>query len=201
MQKLAGLALIACGSLYPAPDAAAQAKPAAEQIAAAILAAPPDRRADARVLGYDAAGKLVTLRQGSNDMICLADDPVREGIEVNCYHISLEPFMARGRQLSEAGVQGMRRNEIRWAEAQEGKLKLPDRPAILYTVTGSRFDVTAGALEGEYRRSTIYIPYATTESTGLSTRSSTTDPWIMHGGTAGAHIMITPPRSGGGGGD
>jgi hypothetical protein len=131
-------------------------------------------------------------------MICLADDPAREGIEVNCYHNSLEPYMARGRELTAEGVQGMRRNEIRWTEAQQGKLKLPEKPAILYTVTGSRFDASAGRLEGEYRRSTIYSPFATTESTGLSTRSSTTEPWIMHAGTAGAHIMITPPRTGGG---
>ena len=47
--------------------------PAEDQIASAILAAPEDRRGGAGVLGYSTDGKLVTLRQADNDLICLAD--------------------------------------------------------------------------------------------------------------------------------
>jgi hypothetical protein len=172
---------------------AAAAQTPAAQIAAAVLAAPEDRRAGARVLGWDAAGKLVTLREGTNDMICLGDDPRTEGFESNCYHVSLEPYMARGRELLAQGITGDR-NQIRWKEVQEGKLRMPEKPAILYTLTGTRYDAATGKLEEAYRRSTLYAPFATTESTGLSTKASTTDPWIMFPGTAGAHIMITPPR-------
>jgi len=176
--------------------AAAQAPPAAQQVSAAVLAAPQDRRAGATVMGYDAGGRFVTLRKGSNDMICLADDPAREGFEVNCYHESLEPYMARGRELAAQGVK--ERNGPRWEEAKAGKLKLPERPAMLYTLSGDAWDAATGAVANEYRRSTMYVPYATAESTGLSTTGSTTDPWIMNPGTAGAHIMITPPRRSGG---
>jgi len=171
----------------------------AAQIAAAVLAAPEDRRAGAKVLSWDASGKLVTLREGSNDMICLGDDPKTEGFESNCYHISLEPYMARGRELLAQGVTGDR-NQIRWKEVQEGKLMMPEKPAILYTLTGTRFNEATGKVDEEYRRSTVYTPFATTESTGLSTKASSTDPWIMFPGTAGAHIMITPPRPARGGG-
>jgi len=45
------------------------------QVAAAILAGPAEQRAGATVLGFSSAGQLVTLRNGSNQLVCLADDP------------------------------------------------------------------------------------------------------------------------------
>src|SRR5438067_11836689 len=45
------------------------------QIAAAILAAPAELREGAAVLGYNAQGNLVSLREGKNELICLASDP------------------------------------------------------------------------------------------------------------------------------
>lgn len=192
--------LLAVAVLVPAGGADAQAMSAEAQITAAALAAPSDRREGVTVMGYDAAGKLVTLRRGTNDLICLADDPERDGFETACYHESLEPFMARGRELTAAGVAGQERTLARYREIEAGTLKMPEKPAILYILTGASFDPAAGAVANEYRRSTIYIPYATAESTGLSTMASETDPWIMFPGTPGAHIMITPARSRSGGG-
>jgi len=68
---------------------------AQRQIAAAVSTMPANLRANATVLGYNAAGKLVTLRKGSNDMVCLADDPAQKMFHVACYHRSLEPFMVQ----------------------------------------------------------------------------------------------------------
>jgi hypothetical protein len=181
-----------CFAFSMAAGAAAQTPSADPRIAATVLAAPEDRRADAKVMVWDASGKLITLREGTNDLICLGDDPKTEGFESNCYHTALEPYMARGRELTAQGVQGDR-NQMRWNEVQQGKLKMPDKPAVLYTLTGN-YDPATGKITQEYRRSTVYIPFATTESTGLSTKPSTTDPWMMYPGTPGAHIMITPPR-------
>lgn len=175
-------------------DAGAQAVTAADQIRIAVQAAPVDRREGARVLGFDAAGKMVTLREGTNDMVCSADDPAREGFEVACWHESIEPYMARGRQLAAEGVEGNDRNSIRWKEAESGTLRMPERPASLFILTG-RYDAATGTVQDEYRRSVLYIPFATAESTGLSTVPSDVDPWIMNPGTAGAHIMITPPSA------
>ena len=56
--------------------------PANRQITAAVSTAPAALRADATVLGYDSAGTLVTLRRGTNDLICLADDPRRKDFNV-----------------------------------------------------------------------------------------------------------------------
>ncbi len=200
MKRAARISLfVVVAGAVMAEEVAGQAASAEAQIMAAALAAPEDRRDGVTVLGYDGEGNLVTLRRGTNDLICLADDPAREGFETACYHESLEPFMARGRELTAAGVSGQERVRTRYAEAEAGALKMPERPALLYILAGTSFDAATGKVENEYRRSSIYIPGATAESTGLSTMASETDPWIMFPGTPGAHIMITPPRRTSGG--
>jgi hypothetical protein len=176
---------VAAGDPMPAPEA---------QIAAAVLAAPEDRRAGVAVLGYDANGALVPLREGSNDLVCLADDPTVKGISVVCYHRDLEPYMKRGRELRAEGVPDKLRGPTRWKEVESGTLKVPREPRMLYVLTGTAFDPATGALADAYERWVLYVPFATAESTGLPTTARASAPWLMDAGTAGAHIMITPPR-------
>jgi hypothetical protein len=38
----------------------------------------------------------------------------------------------------------------------------------------------------------VYIPYATSLTTGLSDKRQENGPWIMNAGTPKAHIMFTP---------
>lgn len=173
----------------------ADVPPADQQIATSILAAPAELREGAAVLGYNAQGELVKLREGKNEMICLASDPKKTAINVACYHKDLEPYMARGRELVAKGVTGQKRNDIRWKEIADGKLALPKEPRTLYVLTGNSFDAATGKLTNPYLRWVIYVPYATPETTGLSTKGSDGAPWLMSPGTAGAHIMINPPKS------
>ena len=169
--------------------------PAEEQIAASVQAAPEELRAGAAVLGYNAEGKLVELRKGTNELICLADDPKDAArFSASCYHKDLEPFMARGRELTAQGITGGNRNaEHRWKEIKEGKLKMPREPRMLYVLSGKSYDGASGKVVDGSVRWVIYVPFATAESTGLSTKSKRGEPWLMDAGTAGAHIMITPP--------
>ena len=71
-------------------------------------------------------------------MICLANNPQSPRFHVACYHKSMEPFMARGRELRTQGVQGDQVDSTRFREAKEGKLKLPTQPSLLYSITGSK---------------------------------------------------------------
>src|SRR5690242_5913418 len=102
--------------LLAMPLAAVDVPAPAVQIAAAIQAAPEDLRAGAGVLGYNAQGALVTLREAKNELICLASDPAKSAFSVACYHRDLEPYMARGRELLGQKVTGKERNDIRWKE-------------------------------------------------------------------------------------
>jgi hypothetical protein len=168
--------------------------PPAQQIAVAVQAAPEDRREGAMVLGYDAGGALVTLRPGSNDIVCLADNPKTEGINVACYHKDLEPFMARGRELLAGGVTSKEREETRWKEIESGALKMPREPRTLHVLTGSGVDASTHAVQEAYVRWVVYTPFATPETTGLPIRPVAGGPWLMFPGTPTAHIMISPAR-------
>ena len=164
------------------------------QIAGAILAAPPELRDGAAVIGFDPKGEQVTIRGGKNEMVCLAHDPSTPAFNVACYHKDLEPFMARGRELLKQKVTGPKRNEIRFKEVEEGKVPMPREPRTLYVLTGSSYDPATGKIQDQYLRWVIYTPFATPQSTGLSTKASDSAPWLMSAGTAGAHIMINPPK-------
>ena len=179
------LASAAWAADVPSPDV---------QIAAAVLPAPAELRDGAAVLGYNAQGEVVTLRQGKNDLICLANNPANTRFSVACYHKDLEPYMARGRELSAQKITGDKSHEIRWKEIADGKLSMPREPRTLYVMVGTGFDAASGKITNSYLRWVIYVPYATPESTGLSTKASDNAPWLMYSGKAGAHIMINPPR-------
>ena len=169
--------------------------PPAAQIAGAVLAAPEDRRADATVLGFDASGKMVTLRAGTNDQVCLADNPTIEGFNVACYHKDLDPFMARGRELTAQGITDDKvRDTTRWKEIDAGKLALPKEARTLAVMTGKSFDAATGQVTDAYTRWVLYVPYATGATTGLALKGGPGVPWLMDPGTAGAHIMISPAR-------
>ena len=171
----------------------AEVPSAADQIAASVLAAPEDRRAEAAVLGFDAKGELVTLRAGSNELICLSDTPDDENFSVACYHRDLDPFMSLGRNLANQGYKGKERHEIRWKQVDEGRIKMPREPRMLYVLNGKGYDAAKGEIIEPYLRWVVYSPYATPESTGLTTTPGTA-PWLMYPGTAGAHIMLSPPK-------
>lgn len=164
-----------------------------DQIASSVLACPEEWRTETTVLGYDSHGKIIVLRKGSNDLTCLADTPGNEGFSVACYHNDLEQFMARGRELSAQGYKGKERHEIRWREVDNGSVAMPREPRMLYVLSGKGFDSTSGSVIEPYLRWVVYTPYATPESTGLSAAPGK-GPWLMFPGTAGAHIMISPPK-------
>ena len=177
--------------------ACAQSTPpnADQQIATALLAAPADQRTAATVHGYDQQGKLVTLREGSNSLICLADDPTKEGFSASCYHRDLEPFMQRGRDLKAEGKSSQEIFDLREEEVKAGKLKMPEQPSTLfvYSAPAENYNAEAGEVTDGSFRYVVYIPYATAESTGLPLSPEAPGmPWIMDPGTHRAHIMINP---------
>jgi hypothetical protein len=173
----------------------AQTPSAEVQIKTAVLAAPADKRADAMVYGYDDKGDLVVLRKGTNEFICIADDPKQPGLNVSCYHKDLEPFMARGRELKAAGKTYKEIFDLREAEAKSGKLKMPTQAANLqvYSASTENFNPTTGEVKKGNYRYVVYIPWATAASTGLPIKPEAPGmPWIMDPGTHRAHIMIDP---------
>jgi hypothetical protein len=191
LMMVCGVGTLVAGQRTPAsPPLAREA-----QMAAAVLAAPEDRRAGATVLGWDEQGKLTTLRPGSNDLICISDNPAVEGFSVACYQKDLDAFMARGRELTAQGVTDDKvRDQTRWKEIEAGTLKMPREPRMLYVLSGKTYDAASGSIANSYERWVLYVPFATAAATGLGTKPVDSEPWLMDAGTPGAHIMIAPPR-------
>jgi hypothetical protein len=190
------LAVMALGTV----DLSAQAPPAEAQIAEAVMAAPAAQRAGAKVIGWRDDGTTTTLREGTNGLVCLADNPVQEAWSVACYPVSIDPYMARGREIREKGLaEGQEVTQMRWDEADAGTLAMPEEPATVYILHGEGFDVAAGEVIAPFLRWAIYTPWATLESTGLPPQPTGPGaPWLMFPGTPGSHIMVTPAPPGGG---
>ena len=195
MLKSSAAGVIAIVALAAASRAHAQESASAvspkQQIAAAVTALPEDLRAGAKVLGVGADGKLGTLREGRNDMICLAPDAAAKAFHSACYHKAMEPFMARGRALRAQGIKGAQVDTVRFAEVKSGKLKMPTQPTMLYQIFGGTFDPESEKVTGGNWLYVTYIPFATPATTGLSAKASEKGPWLMFPGTPKAHIMFT----------
>ncbi|MGB3151972.1 MAG: hypothetical protein WBB27_15045 [Maribacter sp.] len=169
--------------------------PSEIQIKTAVLPAPEAEKDNAMVYGYGPEGDFMVLREGSNNLICLADDPNKEGISVSCYSKKLEPFMKRGRELAAEGKNFKEKREIRGMEVAQGKLEMPKEPSMTYIYYGSEaaYDAITGELGDGQFRYVIYTPFATTESTGLPDKPHAKGmPWLMDPGTFRAHIMVGP---------
>lgn len=171
--------------------------PAEVQINMATAAAPEMYKEGAEVIGYNEKGELVTLRKGTNELVCLADDPNKDGISVACYSVELEPFMARGRELIAEGKTEKEKREIRQQEFESGTLYMPEEAAAVYVLTADEADLDSqtGDLKKSHTRYVFYKPYMTAESTGLPTKPQGPGvPWLMDAGSHRSHIMVTPPR-------
>lgn len=164
-------------------------------VATALMAAPEESREGCKVIGYNMQGDFVTLKEGDNEFICLADNPNQDGFSAACYHKSLEPFMARGRELKAQGKSHTEIFDIREAEVKAGKLEMGSPGATLHVYFGAEtnYNPETSEVAGAQYRYVVYLPFATAESTGLPEKPvASNHPWIMNPGTHRAHIMISP---------
>ena len=102
--------------------------------------------------------------------------------------------MARGRELRADGKDEKEIFEIREAEMKSGKLKITAGSTLnIYYGPNTMYDPETSKVDGAQRRYVVYLPWATSETTGLpESPDAPDDPWIMNPGTHRAHIMITP---------
>lgn len=190
------LLLSAIALVFPCSLLHAQSLPSAEiQIAGATAPAPEDLKDGARVLGFNEAGDMIELRAGSNDFVCLADNPFDDRFHAACYHNAMDPFMSRGRELKKEGADRNASRETRLKEIEAGTLKMPEAPAALYQLFGeaSSLNLETGEVSEVRPLYVMYMPYATTETTGLSSQAPMQGaPWLMDAGLPWAHIMYSP---------
>lgn len=191
---LAVLALIP----FASARAVAQVPTGEEQIAAATLPLPDGMRSDAAVIGWNDSGERADLREGTNGMICIADEPGDERFRVVCYPQALHPLLSRSRELRRQGLEEEERDRRLEEAVEAGEVILPRQPAVLHIVNGpsGSYDPDTGQLgDGASRIQIIFTPYQTAEAMGLPTERQGDIPWVMDSGKLFSHIMIV--REGG----
>ncbi len=191
-------ALLCCLALVFTNGACAQSADDTHLINQALAAAPDEMKEGARVLAYDDQGMYRVIREGENELTCVADNHLQEGFEVVCYHRDLETYMARGRELRAQGMTGGESVTKRGEEIEAGELAFTEGPATLFIRYGEEafYDEATGEVMNSNLRYVIYTPYATAATTGLPTSPSGPGaPWLMLPGDWRAHIMVTPPAS------
>jgi len=166
--------------------ATAEPLQAQDDVALAVAALPEAEQAGATVRQLQ-NGTWATLREGTGSFVCLADAPGDDRFHAACYHESLEPYMARGRELRDEGVTGMASLERRWEEIEAGTLEMPSYAMLHQIFAGAGWD---GDMASANLVTVVYVPFAEADDIGLPT-SPSEGPWMMFSGKASAHIMIS----------
>ncbi len=97
IRRITFLGLFLIGFAINAQEKTSKILPSDIQIKTAVLPAPEAEKDLAMVYGYNNEGEFVVLREGSNNLICLADDPNKEGISVSCYSKKVGTFYEKGK--------------------------------------------------------------------------------------------------------
>ncbi len=173
----------------------AQVPSASQQIAAAVLPLPEVMREHATVLGYAPDLSLVTLREGTNGMVCTASRPADAEFDVRCYHESFMPVVRRMRDLHSRGVKDDEIYRTIDAEMKAKKLAIPDHPVAGYRMLGpiSAYRAETNTVGPEIESwQSVHFPYKTAGEIGLPEEGQVrpTMPYVMASGTFWSHVMI-----------
>ncbi len=174
---LAGLLVAAAGSVH--------AQTNQELIDKILLAAPPRLRADATVVGWRDDGSRVTLRGGTNGIVCWdqSDEPRKRTYASRCTSEGNLPRIEQNRSWL---LSGKSQEEIQamMAEAENnGTREVSEFGSVYYSVNSDD-------MENANIHMTISVPYATTHLLNVPSERTNSQVWIMGAGTSGAHLMI-----------
>ena len=178
------IVLVLCALV--AASAIPDAQTAEDEIASAVLAAPPVLQANAMVIRLAASGSHEVLRDGTNGLVCWdrSDEPGRS-FSVQCTSVANLARVKQNRAWNMSGKSAEEIRELMQAAEADGTREV------------AAFGSTYYSLNGQDRASanphiTIAVPFATSDSLGLPSegRYNQAGTWIMDAGTSGAHIMV-----------
>jgi hypothetical protein len=181
----AALAL-ACLCLVPLAIAPVAGQSAEDEIATALMAAPPALQANAMVIRLDDAGNHTVLREGTNDLVCWnRSDQPNMSFSVQCTSVGNLARIKQNRAWSMSGQSAEEIRALQDAAEADGTREVSVFGSMYYTMAGA--DADSANLH-----MTVAVPFATGDSLGLPEEGSYTraGTWIMQAGTSAAHIML-----------
>ena len=150
------------------------------------LAAAPARMRDATtVVRWNADHSYEVLREGTNRMVCYdrSSETRRAAFDVQCTSLGNLERVAQNRRFRAMSADRQEENALIEAAEANGTRVQPEYGSVWIAMRGDD-QANAGT------HTTIAVPGATTESTGLPESNSEGGAYIMGAGTSTAHIMI-----------
>ncbi|MCH6547274.1 MAG: hypothetical protein IH798_02405 [Gemmatimonadetes bacterium] len=166
-------------------QASANAQTAAETIERALAAAPRRAREGAAVIKWNADYTYETLKEGTNRLVCYnrSDERNRRPFAVVCTSVGNLDRAAQNRRFRAESADAAEERAMVAAAEENGTRVLPEYGSVWIHMDGR--DRASARIH-----TTIAVPGATTESTGLPDNRSAGGAYIMAAGTSAAHIMI-----------
>jgi hypothetical protein len=155
----------------------------ADSIERALSAAPRQMKEGATVIKWKSDNTYETLKKGTNRMVCY-DRSGENGLPafaVQCTSIANLDRVAQNRKFEAMPDKTARQAAIDAAEKDGTRVK-PEYGSVWLTMSGTDKDHA-------HIHTTIAVPGATTQTTGLPDNNKQGGVWIMNAGTTTAHLM------------
>jgi hypothetical protein len=171
---------IMLGALAISTSAYAQA----DAIEKALAAAPARMREATTVIKWKADNTYDTLKMGTNRLVCYdrGDLPGAQPFAVQCTSMGNLERVAQNRKFEMIADRAERKKQLDAAEAAGSRVK-PEYGSVWLTMNGK--DQATARIH-----TTVAVPGATTQTTGLPDNPKQGGVWIMDAGTTTAHLMI-----------
>ena len=155
----------------------------AEAIEKALTAAPARMKEGTTVIKWKADNTYDTLKKGTNRMVCYdrSGEPGQQPFSVQCTSIANLDRVAQNRKFEAMSDKTARQAAIDAAE-KDGTRAKPEYGSVWLTMN-------AADKEHAHVHTTIAVPGATTQTTGLPQDNKQGGVWIMNAGTTTAHLM------------
>ena len=180
------IVLIVLGLL--AVSISAYAQTTAEIIERALAAAPGRAREGTAVIRWNPDHTYETLKEGTNRLVCYdrSGEAGRRPFAVQCTSVGNLDRVAQSRRF-QAETENAEAMQAMLDEAEANGTRVkPEYGSVWISMNGA--DQASARIH-----TTIAVPNATTESTGLPHNPRQGGAWIMNAGTTTAHVM-TPGR-------
>lgn len=156
----------------------------AQSIESILAAAPGRAREGAAVIKWNADYTYETLKEGTNQLVCYdrSSETRRAAFDVQCTNPGNLERVAQNRRFRVESEDRQSENALIAAAEADGTRAEVQYGSIWIAMRGED-QASAGT------HTTIAVPGATTESTGLPDNRRAGGAYIMSAGTGGAHIM------------
>jgi hypothetical protein len=148
----------------------------------ALTPAPANLKEGATVIKWKPDYTYDTVRKGTNTLVCFdrSGQPGQQPFAAECTSLANLPRVAQNLKFEAQPDRG--KAALAAAEKDGSRIK-PEYGSVWYHVMGKDKDTIR-------RHTTIAVPGATTQSTGLPDNGKQGGVWIMDAGTSTAHLMI-----------